>query len=239
MNRITVAAFAAFSVMLISGCATKNYVRNQTTPIINKTNELDDLTAQTTRNIKDVDARAQNGIADVNTKSNAANQKALAAGKQADQAQTIATQAATGVNALTQTVANLDSYHPVSEVSVHFSFDKAVLTKKAKEALDQFAGDVPNARHFILTVTGDTDSTGNAEYNYQLSQRRADAVIEYLAEAHNIPAHKFYIVGLGKDQPAAPNASASGRAQNRRVEVKLMTNSVETQSSAQNTAPQQ
>ena len=237
MNRILIAAAAASLALGITGCSTKNYVRNQTTPLINKTNELDDMTAQTTRDIHDFDARAQKGIADVNTRSDAANQKALAAGQQADQAQQLATQASTGVNVLTNQVVNLDNFHPVTEATVHFAFNKANLTKKAKEALDQFATEVPNAQHWILTIDGNTDSVGSKEYNYSLSQRRADAVIQYLAQAHNIPAHKIYMIGMGKDKPVASNSSDTGRAKNRRVDVRLMTNTVEAPTAAQNAAP--
>ena len=238
MNRILLAATAALAIA-VTGCSTKNYVKNQTTPLINKTNDLDDLTAQTTRDAHDLDARVQKGLADVNARSDAANQKALAAGQQADQAQQLATTASTGVNALTNQVVNLDNYHPVTEASVHFGFDKADLTKKAKEALDQLAGDVPNAQHWILTIDGNTDSVGSKEYNYDLSKRRAASVIQYMAEAHNIPAHKIYVIGLGKDKPVASNSSSVGRAKNRRVDVRLMTSSIEAPANAQNTIPAQ
>jgi outer membrane protein OmpA-like peptidoglycan-associated protein len=89
-----------------------------------------------------------------------------------------------------------------------------------------------------VVVEGGTDSVGNATYNYGLSERRAEAVVQYLSEK-SIPPHKIYIVGLGKDKTVASNQSASGRAQNRRVEVRLMTNVLgqEAPSSAQNTAP--
>ena len=237
MNRVLIAATAALSLMLATGCATKNYVRNQSTPLINKTNELDDLTAQTTKDIKDVDTRATKGIQDVNDRSSAANQKALAAGQQADQAQAAATQANSGVSVLRNQVANLDTYHVVTEASVHFGFNKADLTKKAKATLDQLASDVPNAPHYILEIDGGADSVGSKEYNYNLSQRRADVVIQYFAQEHNIPAHKIYVIGLGKDKPVASNASTAGRAKNRRVDVRLMTNTVETPAAAQNVQP--
>jgi outer membrane protein OmpA-like peptidoglycan-associated protein len=65
---------------------------------------------------------------------------------------------------------------------------------------------------------------GDADYNYKLSQRRADAVVNYLSTKYNIPPHKFYLIGIGKQDPVADNHSAAGRAQNRRVDVKLMSN---------------
>jgi outer membrane protein OmpA-like peptidoglycan-associated protein len=81
-------------------------------------------------------------------------------------------------------------------------------------------------KHYIVQVEGYTDSTGPADYNYQLSQRRADAVIQYLAQKYNVPAHKIFLIGLGKDNPVAANTSAGGRAKNRRVDVRLMANSL-------------
>jgi len=75
---------------------------------------------------------------------------------------------------------------------------------------------------------------GDAQYNYDLSQRRAAAVIQYLASEHNVPAYKIYVIGLGKDKPVESNKTAQGRAKNRRVDVRLMTNTT-----ADGTAPSQ
>jgi OOP family OmpA-OmpF porin len=224
MNRTSLTILLALSTAFSIGCASKNYVRQQTTPLINKTNELDDLSAKNSKNIKDVDARAQSGIEAVNTKTAQVDQKAQAAGQQAAQAQTLADTAVNRVDSLQTTVANLDNYRVVTEASVHFGFNKDNLTKKAKDALDQVATDVNNTKGYIITVEGGTDSVGSAEYNYGLSQRRADAVIQYLASKHNVPAHKVYLIGLGKDKPVDSNKTSSGRAANRRVDVRLMTN---------------
>jgi|SRR5689334_3538881 len=233
MFALVLAATLPFSV----GCATKKYVRNQTAPTVNKVNELDDLTAKNSRDIKDVDARAQKGIQQVQQAAAAADQKALTAGQAADQAQNLATQAANRANSLTGAVANLDNYRPIAETAVHFGFDKYNLTAKAKEALDQLGGELGNAKHYILVVDGNTDSVGPAEYNYVLSKRRADAVIEYLVGKYHVPAHKIYIIGLGKDKPVVPNNSGANRAKNRRVDVRLMTNIAENAAATQ-TEPQ-
>jgi OOP family OmpA-OmpF porin len=159
MNRTLLTIFLALSTAFTVGCASKNYVRQQTTPLINKTNELDDLTAKNTKDIKDVDARAQAGIQEVQAKAAAVDQKAQAAGQQAEQAQTLADNAVHRVDSLQSTVANLDNYHVVTEAAVHFGFNKDNLTKKAKEALDQLANDVANAKGYIITVEGGCDSS--------------------------------------------------------------------------------
>jgi OOP family OmpA-OmpF porin len=226
MTRTSLTILLAFSVAATVGCTTKNYVKQQTTPLINKTNELDDMTAKNSKDIKDVDARAQAGIQAVNAKTTDVEQKAQAAGQSAASAQQLADTANSRVGALTNTVANLDNYRPVAETSVKFAFNRDALTPKAKEALDQLAGTIASTKGYIIALEGSTDSVGSAEYNYDLSQRRANAVIQYLASKYNVPAHKIYVIGLGKDKPVESNKTSTGRADNRRVDVRLMTNTV-------------
>jgi outer membrane protein OmpA-like peptidoglycan-associated protein len=114
----------------------------------------------------------------------------------------------------------------VAETSVKFGFNRDNLTPKAKEALDQLAGTIASTKGYIIALEGSTDSVGSADYNYDLSQRRANAVIQYLASKYSVPAHKIYVIGLGKDKPVETNKTAAGRADNRRVDVRLMTNTV-------------
>jgi len=224
MNRTSLVICLAASMMATVGCSSKNYVKQQTTPLINKTNELDDLTAKNTKDIKDVDARVQAGLAAVNAKTDAVEQKATTAGQNAAQAQQVADAANARVGVLTNTVANLDNYHAVAETSVKFAFNKDNLTSKAKEALDQLAGNIASTKGYIIALEGGCDSVGPADYNYDLSQRRANSVIQYLASKYSVPAHKIYVIGLGKDKPVETNKTAAGRADNRRVDVRLMTN---------------
>lgn len=224
VSRIAIALIAGAGMLASVGCATKNNVRAQLTPVVNKVNELDDITAKNTNDIKDIDTRTQKGLSDVNDKSAAADLKALAAGQTADQAQQTANGASQRADALANTVVNLDNYKSISEASVHFAFDKADLSKKAKAALDEFAAQIPNAKGYIVELIGGTDSVGDKAYNYDLSKRRAAAVVQYLAQNFNVPAHKIYVIGLGKDKAAADNSSAKGRAENRRVDLQLMSN---------------
>ncbi len=234
MNRITLVAVLSIASSLFNiGCATKKYVRNQVTPINNKLGELDEITAKNSRDIKDVDGKAQQGIQDANQ----ADQKAAAAGESADQANQKATHVATGLNGLQGTVENLDNYKSVSSTTVQFGVDKAALTKADQQALDEFAQKLTDQKHYIIQVQGYTDATGSPAYNAELSRKRADAVIQYLAAKHNVPPYRIYVVGLGEDNPVAQNNNASGRAKNRRVDVQLLTNSLES-TSAQATPPQ-
>jgi OOP family OmpA-OmpF porin len=224
MTRTSLTILLAASMVATVGCSSKNYVKQQTTPLINKTNELDDLTAKNTKDIKDVDARAQAGIAAVNAKTADVEQKTTVAGQNAASAQQVADAANARVGVLTDTVANLDNYHAVAETSVKFGFNRDNLTPQAKEALDQLAGSLAATKGYILALEGGTDSVGPAGYNYDLSQRRANSVIQYLASKYNVPAHKIYVIGLGKDKPVEDNKTKTGRADNRRVDVRLMTN---------------
>lgn len=226
MNRASLVIALAASMAASVGCASKNYVKQQTTPIINKTNELDDLTAQNTKAIKDVDARAQQGIQQVNQAAEAADQKAQAAGQQAAQAQQSADNAVHRVDVLSNAVSNLDNYKIVSETAVHFGFNKDALTTQAKDELDKLAANVPNTKGYIITIEGGTDSVGPADYNYGLSERRANSVVQYLGTKYNIPPHKIYVIGLGKDKPVQENKTREGRAANRRVDIRLMTNTM-------------
>lgn len=239
MNRIpVVAVLLAGTMAFTAGCATKKHVARETAPMINKVNELDDLTAQTTRDIRSLDERAQKGIGDATARATQADQRAAQADQQAQQAQQLASNANNGVNMLTERVLNLDNYRPVAETAVRFGFDKADLDRKAKQDLDELGSQIANAKGYIIQLEGGTDSTGNAEYNYALSQRRASAVVQYLATKYNVPANKIYVIGLGKDRPAAKNNTAEGRRENRRVDVRLMTNIQGEQQQNQTTAVQ-
>ena len=128
-------------------------------------------------------------------------QKAQAAGQNAASAQQMADAANGRVGVLTNTVANLDDYNAVAETSVKFGFNKDSLTDKSKEAHDQFTAGIASTKGYIIALEGGTDLVGPADYNYDLSQCRANAVIQYLAPKFNVPAHKIYVIGLGKDKP--------------------------------------
>ncbi|MGA3371267.1 MAG: OmpA family protein [Terracidiphilus sp.] len=224
--RIGVLSMAAgLAVAGATGCATKNYVRNETAPLVDGTNQLSEKTAANNRQIHDVDDRAQAGIRQAQGSADAASQNARSAGKSAGDAESAANFAVHRADSLESAVKGLDEYKEVASVAVTFGFDKAALSKEDREQLDEFAARLGSATGFILEVTGGTDSTGPAQYNYELSQRRADAVVEYLASKYGIPAHRFYLIGIGKDKAVAPNTTAEGRKQNRRVEVRLLSNS--------------
>ncbi|MGA3046294.1 MAG: OmpA family protein [Terracidiphilus sp.] len=219
-----VALVAGLAVAGVTGCATKNYVRTQTTPLVEHTDQLDTKTAANNKQIHDVDSRAQAGITQAQGAANSATQNAQTASKAAGDAEMAANDAVHRADSLDSVVKGLDNYKSMANVTVTFGFDKAILTKDDKDQLDTFAGQLGSAKSYILEVTGGTDSTGPAQYNYDLSQRRADSVVQYLAAKYGIAPHRFYLIGIGKDKEVAPNTTAEGRKQNRRVEIQLLSN---------------
>jgi OOP family OmpA-OmpF porin len=125
------------------------------------------------------------------------------------------------IDALRNVVANIDDYKPAAETAVQFGFAKDKLTPEAQEALDKLAADKGNMKHFVVAVEGFTDKTGSPEYNNALSQRRANAVVNYLVTKHDIPLFRVYMVGLGSQKPADEGRGREARSKNRRVEVKI------------------
>jgi len=215
---------AAIAVLGMTGCTTKNYVKSQTAPIIDHTNQLEQKTADNNRALHEVDERATAGIKQAQSAADSATQNAQNATKAAGDADTAANDAVHRADSLDSVVKNLDNYKSMANVTVNFGFDKAVLTEDDKAQLDTFAAQLGTAKSYILEVTGGTDSVGSAAYNYDLSNRRADAVVQYLASKYGVAPHRFYLIGIGKDKEVAPNTTAEGRKQNRRVEVQLLSN---------------
>ena len=140
-------------------------------------------------------------------------------------AQDTADAAVAGVNATNERISALDDYVPQETAAVNFRVGSAILDTAAKTRLDEIAGKALNAKGYVLEVTGFADSTGSTERNRVLSQRRADAVIRYLVEQHQIPLRRIVTpYGFGESNPIADNKTRSGRAENRRVEVKVLVN---------------
>ncbi len=150
--------------------------------------------------------------------SNAARGGAKAAQESADAA-------IAGVNATNDRISALDDYVPQDSMAVNFRTGSSVLNADAKTKLDQIATKALNAKAYVVEVTGHADATGNTNFNRQLSQRRADACIRYLVEQHKIPLRRVVTpYGFGASEPIADNKTRTGRAENRRVEVKILVN---------------
>jgi outer membrane protein OmpA-like peptidoglycan-associated protein len=140
-------------------------------------------------------------------------------------AQETADSAVAGVNATNDRISALDDYEPQTVTAVNFRTGSAVLTPDSKSKLDEIATKALNSKGYVLEVSGYTDATGSVARNRMLSQRRADAVIRYLVENHDIPLRRIVTpYGYGESHAIADNTTRDGRAENRRVEIKLLVN---------------
>ncbi len=147
--------------------------------------------------------------------SNAARGGAKAAQESADAA-------IAGVNATNQRISAVDDYVVQTSQTVNFKVSSAVLSPEGKQNLDNLAQTALTMKGFLIEVTGFASSDGDEKKNKELSRRRAQAVLDYLIETHNIPLRRIGVsYGFGEQQAVADNTTREGRAQNRRVEVKL------------------
>ena len=152
-----------------------------------------------------------------------ANQERIAG--QIDELYAVAAEARAEAANANERISSLDDYDMQETVAVTFRVNSAVLSPEAKSELDAFAAKVSPAKAYMIEISGHTDSTGGDAKNFKLSQQRAESVIQYLAVQHKIPLRRFVTpMGYGKTESVADNSTAAGRAQNRRVEVKMLMN---------------
>jgi OOP family OmpA-OmpF porin len=193
-------------------------VETRVTPVEGRVSQTETRITQAEQNAQ----RLSGQIEELNAVANAANGGAKKAQETADQA-------IAGVNKtnerISSLVVGLDDYEATKTVTVNFKVASAVLSPEAKLALDEIATQAKNEKGFVIEVDGFASSDGKTEYNRELSKRRSDAVVQYLAEEHMIPLRRMIMpFGYGEAQPIADNTTREGRQQNRRVEVKILSN---------------
>ena len=216
----SIAVVIAFLMTLGTGCATKKYARDRinerVAPLEQRTGELEETSRRNSQEI----GRLDQNIQDVRGRADRAQSQADSALSKAEQANSRADSAEQSVNDLRN---NLDRYNLQSTVTVNFHFDSYALTPEARAQLDQLAAQLRGRTDFILEIEGFADYVGSVAYNNQLTERRAETVRRYLAEQYSIPVYRTHDLGFGKSRPVADNSSRAGRAQNRRVEVHVLT----------------
>ncbi|HZE70435.1 MAG TPA: OmpA family protein [Pyrinomonadaceae bacterium] len=144
---------------------------------------------------------------------------------QMDELSAIAAEARSEATAANERISALDDYDVQDSTVVTFRVNSAVLSPEAKRQLDELAAKALNAKGYVIEIAGHTDSTGSVAKNFHLSQERAESVVQYLAVTHKIPLRRFITpMGYGKTEAVADNTTSAGRAQNRRVEVKVLLN---------------
>jgi len=166
-------------------------------------------------------AKNTTAISAVDEKATTADRRAQDAMAKANQADQKADQDSREITALRGVIANIDDYKVTGQATVLFPLNRATLSKDDKAQLDQLVSNTGSLKRYFIAVEGFTDSTGPADYNLELSRRRADAVVQYLAAERNVNFYQIRTIGLGEAQPADPGKSREARAKNRRVEVKI------------------
>jgi len=225
-SMLTMSAFAV-TLAVAPACATKGFVRTEVGQVNEKVatlgtslEETQERVKQNEAKISEVDQRAQQGV----QKADQAAQSAQAAG----QAATAADKKADTVNARAEAIEK-ETRKLVFEVVLSddngkFKFGQAKLAPETEAAIDQAAQQFKAStdKNIFIEIEGHTDNVGDKKYNESLGEQRAEAVKRYLYEKHNVPLHKMNVISYGEEKPVAPNNTKDGRAQNRRVVIKVL-----------------
>ncbi len=202
--------------------ARKSYVQRQIRPIRDRINELDALTASNSKMIKNVDGSAQQGIQLVSAKTNEADQHAIDAGNKAQTAQLAASQTTAHLSKAEQMVGNIGQYKAGAQTEIRFRPGQSVLSKKAKDALDEMAAPLKDQLSYIIEVRGFAPGRGQAAI--ATSKRMANAVVRYLVLSHEIPGYRIYMVGMGNAPVAAEDGTTAKHTSGGRVEINVLKN---------------
>jgi outer membrane protein OmpA-like peptidoglycan-associated protein len=222
----------------ITACASKKFVRTSVGEVNTKVDSLgrsveetQERTRQNEAKIADVDQRAQAAATAASGQAQQANSAAQAANNAARQADARAVEAGSAANAAGARADAVDKYTKrlvfevvLSEDQGNFKFGKTALPDEAKTRLDEMITQLkadPKGAYF--EIEGHTDNVGGPQINEKVGMERAEAVKRYLYEQHQIPLHKMNVISYGETKPVAPNKTKDGRAQNRRVVIKVLT----------------
>ena len=209
-------------VMLGAGstaCATKKFVRGEVGQVNTKVQGLSTQLEETQERTKKNEAR----IAEVDTKADEAGKSASAAQSSADAAKADAAKADAHAAAVESASKKLIYEVVLNEDEGNFKFGKKDLPDEAKQKIDEMVSHLKaDPKNIFIEIEGHTDNVGTKVYNQTLGLERAEAVKRYLYEAHQVPLHKINVISYGEDKPVSPNNTKDGRAQNRRVVIKVL-----------------
>jgi outer membrane protein OmpA-like peptidoglycan-associated protein len=216
----------ALSLAVAPACATKKFVRTEVGQVNDKVSTLGSSLEQTQERVRQAEGR----ITETDAKAVAAGERANAAQQSASQAQQAATTAnsaaaavGTRADAIEAASRKLIYEVVVSEDSGNFKFGNTQLPEEAKAAIDSMVNNLKSQKSAVwIEIEGHTDNVGDKKYNERLGMSRAEAVKMYLYEQHQVPLHKMNVVSYGEDKPAGDNKTRDGRAQNRRVVIKVL-----------------
>ena len=216
---VFVVSLFALTLAVAPACATKKFVRTEVGQVNEKVGTLGTSLEQTQERVR----QAEGKITEVDGKAAAAQNSAT----QAQQAASAANDAASAVNTRAEAIeaASRKILFEVvlSEDQGKFRFGKTELPDEAKSAIDQMVNNIKSQKSSVwIEIEGHTDNVGNKLYNEQLGLERAETVKRYLYEQHQVPLHKINVISYGEDKPATDNKTRDGRAQNRRVVIKVL-----------------
>jgi peptidoglycan-associated lipoprotein len=222
MTALAVAAVAIGT----TGCASRKYVRTSVGEVSDKVDSLGRSVEQTQERIKANEGK----IAEVDSKATAAGNAAQQANAAASNAANSASAANNAANAVGNKLEVFDKSMRrlvlevvINESSGNFQFGKTDLPEEAKSQIDQLISKLTqDPKNVYIEIEGHTDNVGGADFNEKLGLERADAVKRYLYEKHQIPLHKMNVISYGLTKPVADNKTKEGRAQNRRVVIRVL-----------------
>ena len=223
---IVLVPVAALALGATTACASKKFVRTSVGEVNDKVDSLGRSVEETQQRTKANEGR----ITEVDQKAQAAGQSAQAANQSAQQANTTASNAMSMAEGVDNKLSTIDKQNRrlvyevvLNEDSGNFKFGKAVLPDEAKAKIDEMVQHLKtDPKNVFIEIEGHTDNVGEKVVNEKIGLERAEAVERYLYEQYQIPLHKMNIISYGEEKPVAPNKTKEGRAQNRRVVIKVL-----------------
>ena len=225
-NSLFVIGVFAAALSVAPACATKKFVRTSVGEVNEKVGTMGKSLEETQERVRTAEGRiveVDQKAVQANTAAGAAQQTANSASGAAAAAAEIGKSAdarAAGIEASTR---KLIFETVLSEDRGKFKLGKAELPEDAMGAIDQMVAQLKaDPKAVWVEIEGHTDNVGEARYNNSLGLQRAEAVKRYLYEKHQVPLHKINVISYGEEKPVAPNKTRDGRAQNRRVVIKVL-----------------
>ncbi len=209
-----------------TACATKKFVRGEVGQVNNKVDTLSKSLEETQERTKANEAKigeVDQKVAVVDQKASAADQKAVAANRNADAAGAAAAAVNTRADAIEKASKRIVYEVVLNEEKGNFKFGRATMPETVTPEIDALVQQLKaNPNGAYIEIEGHTDNVGDKEINYKLGLERAENVKRYLYETHQVPLHKINVISYGEDKPVGDNKTKDGRAQNRRVVIKVL-----------------
>ena len=222
-NSLFMAGVIVAAMSVAPACATKGFVRTSVGEVNEKVGTMGKSLEETQERVRVAEGR----ISETDAKATAAGESAAKANTAASEAANRATEVGRTAEARAVSIEGemrkLIFETVLSEDQGEFKLGKAELPEDAGVALDNMVNQLKADKKAVwVEIEGHTDNTGDKIYNERLGMQRAEAVKRYLYEKHQIPLHKINVISYGEEKPVAPNNTRAGRAQNRRVVIKVL-----------------